>query len=94
MKNSQTRHPSAQTMSQPLLHRTSVEAVVDEMLQVLRHAHLPHELVLVPVHTRQGSDVREDVLNGVGELEGVNIAETELNVSVDDELGETKNFTT
>ena len=63
------------------------------MLQVLRHAHLPHELVLVPVHTRQSSNVREDVLNGVSELEGVDIAKTELNVSVDDELRQTEDFT-
>jgi hypothetical protein len=34
----------------------------------------------------------EDVLNGIGELEGIDISETVLNVSVNDELGQTKNF--
>ena len=73
---------------------TGVEAVVDQVFEVLRHAHLPHELVLVPVHTGQSTDMREDILQRVGELEGVDVAQTVLHVSVDDELGETKNFTT
>ena len=58
------------------------------MLQVLAHSHLTHELVLVPVHARERADVGEDVLDGVGELEGVDVAETVLDVRVDDELGE------
>ena len=53
------------------------------MLEVLRHAHLPHELILVPVHPCQGTNVRKDILQGVGQLEGVDIAETTLNVSID-----------
>ena len=58
------------------------------MLQVLRHPNLTHELVLVPVHARERADVREDVLDGVGELESVDVAETVLDVRVDDEFGE------
>lgn len=34
----------------------------------------------------------EDILDGIGELEGIDIAETVLNVGVDDELGQTKDF--
>ena len=34
----------------------------------------------------------EDVLDGIGELEGVDISETVLNVGIDDKLGEAKNF--
>ena len=33
-----------------LAHRPGVEAVVDEVLEVLAHADLPHKLVLVAVH--------------------------------------------
>ena len=64
------------------------------MLEVLGHAYLPHQLILVPVHTGQSTDMRKDILQRVGELEGVDVAQTVLHVSVDDELGETKNFTT
>ena len=53
------------------------------MLEVLRHAHLPHELILVSVHACQGTNVGKDVLQGVSQLEGVDIAKTELNVSID-----------
>ena len=34
----------------------------------------------------------EDVLDGISELEGVDISETVLNMSVNDELREAKNF--
>lgn len=34
----------------------------------------------------------EDILNSISELEGVDIPQTVLNVSINDELGQTKNF--
>ena len=34
----------------------------------------------------------KDVLQGVGELEGVDVAEAVLDVRVDDELGEAQDF--
>lgn len=36
----------------------------------------------------------EDVLDSIGELEGVDIAETVLNVGINNELGQTKDFST
>ena len=36
--------------------------------------------------------MREDVLQSVSELEGVDVAEAVLDVSVDDELGEAQDF--
>ena len=47
---------------------------------------LAHKSVLVAVHARELTDVREDVLQAVGELEGIDIAQSELHVAVDDEL--------
>jgi hypothetical protein len=76
-----TRGPEPTTRS--LSDRARIEPIVDQMLEVLRHAHLPHELILVPVHACKGTNVRKDILQGVGQLEGVDIAETELNVSID-----------
>lgn len=64
------------------------------MLEILAHSDLTHELVLVPVHSSQSTDMREDVLQGVRELESVDISETELDVRVDDQLSETEDFTT
>src|SRR5260221_5198979 len=43
-------------------HGTRIEAIVDEMLQVLRHLNLPHELVLVTAI----DDVAESVGTGNG----------------------------
>jgi len=43
--------------------------MVDEMLEVLAHANLPHQLVLVAVHSRQLTDVRKDVLKTVCQLQ-------------------------
>lgn len=63
------------------------------MLQIFRHAHLPHELVLVPVHAGQRADVCKDVLQRVRELERVDVAESELHVRVDDELRQPEDLT-
>ena len=52
------------------------------------------DLVLIPVHTREGADVSEDVLKSVGKLEGVDVSESVLDVRVDDEFGKTKDFAT
>ena len=46
----------------------SVEPVVDEMLQVLAHANLSHQLVLVAVHACQLTHVGKDVLHSVSQL--------------------------
>mmetsp|Transcript_26458 Transcript_26458/g.83860 ORF Transcript_26458/g.83860 Transcript_26458/m.83860 type:complete len:710 (-) Transcript_26458:29-2158(-) len=73
----------------PLAHWTGVEAVVDQVLQVLAHAHLPHQPVLVPVHAGQLPHVGKDVLQAIGELEGIDVTQTELHVTVDDQLCQT-----
>ena len=44
----------------------------------LAHTNLPHELVLVPVHASQLADMAEDVLEPVCQLEGIHIAQPEL----------------
>jgi hypothetical protein len=73
---------------------TRIEAIVDEVLQVFRHSDLSHELVLVTVHARKGTNVRKDVLKGIRELEGVNIAKPVLDMGIDDELRQAQNFST
>ena len=49
----------------------SVEPVVDEMLEILAHADLSHQLVLVAVHPSQLTHVGKDVLQSVRQLKPV-----------------------
>ena len=74
--------PAARTLA----HGARVESVVDEVLEVLAHAHLAHQAVLVPVHARQLPDVREAVLQAVRQLVRVDVAQSELDVAVHDDL--------
>ena len=46
-----------------------VEAVVDEVLQVLTHADLSHQLVLVAVHASQLTHVGKHILQAVRQLQ-------------------------
>lgn len=48
------------------------------MFQVLAHTNLPHQPILVTIHAGQLANVGKDVLQAVGELEGVHVAETVL----------------
>lgn len=43
----------------------SVEAVVDEMLEIFAHPDLSHQLVLVAVHSCQLTNVGKDVLQPI-----------------------------
>ena len=63
------------------------------MLEILAHPDLSHEFVLVSVHAGEGTNMCENVLECVGELECIDIAKTVLNVGVHDELGQTQNLT-
>ena len=44
---------------------TSIEAIVNQVLDVFCHTHLSHEPVLVTIHASQMTDVREDVLKSI-----------------------------
>lgn len=62
------------------------------MLQVLASANLVHQLVFVPVHAGKLANVVESVENAIGELESIDIAETVLDLRVDNELGQAKDL--
>ena len=72
----------------------SVESVVDDMFEVFAHPNLPHQFVLVPVHSCQLADVGEGVLQTVSQLEGIHVAKAILDVGVNNELGQPKYLTT
>lgn len=62
------------------------------MLQVLASANLVHQLVFVSVHAGELANVVESVENAIGELESIDIAETVLDLRVDNELGQAENL--
>ena len=72
----------------------SVESVVDDMLEVLAHANLPHQLVLVAIHPCQLADVGKGVLQTISQLESIHVTKAILDVGVNYQFGESKNFTT
>ena len=63
------------------------------MLQILARTNLVHQLVLVTVHACQLSNVVEGVENSVSKLESINVTQPVLNLSIDNELGQTQNLT-
>ena len=77
--------PKANTRS--FADRTGIEAVVDQMLQILTHTYLPHQPIFVPVHASELTDVVECVLQPVRKLVGINVTETVLDMRVDDKFG-------
>lgn len=76
-----TPHGSPETTTGTLSNGTSVETVVDEMLQILAHTDLSHQTVLVPVHSSQLTNVGKSILETVSKLVGLNISKTVLKES-------------
>ena len=74
--------------------RSGVEAVVDDVLEILAHPDLLHQLVLVPVHAGQLAHVRHGVLQPVRQLEGVHVVESVLHVGVHQQLRQPQDLTT
>ncbi len=62
------------------------------MLEVLAHADLAHQLVLVTVHASELANVTEGVLQAISQLEGIDVAQPKLNVGIDNQLGESEDL--
>lgn len=62
------------------------------MLQVLASTNLVHQFVFVSVHAGKLANVVESVENAIGKLESIDIAETVLDLRVDNELGQAENL--
>ena len=75
-----------------LSNGTRVEPRVDQVFQILAHPDLLHQLVLVTVHSGQLSDMTEHVLETIGELERIDVTQSELHVGIHNELGQTQDF--
>jgi hypothetical protein len=76
--------PEANTRT--LTSGTGIEAIIDEVLQVFCHSDLSQELVLVMVRAHKGTNGCKDILKGICELEGVSLAKTVLDISINNEV--------
>ena len=85
-------HGRPEAHARPLTHGPGVEPVVNQVLQILAHADLAHQPVLVSVHAGELPDVRKDVLQAVRELECVHVPEAVLHVAVHHQLREAQNL--
>lgn len=63
------------------------------MLQIFAHADLSHQFVFVPIHSCQLANMSENILQAVGQLEGVHIVQAVLNVRIDNQFCQTQNLT-
>lgn len=62
------------------------------MLDILCHSYLSHDSVLVPVNTCKLSQMSVHVLKTVVELESVNVSQSVLNVTVNDQFDYSENL--
>ena len=60
----------------------SIEAVVDDMLEILAHSNLFHQLVFVTVHSSKLTNVCKHVLEAIGQLECVHIVQSVLDMTI------------
>ena len=62
------------------------------MLQILAHSNLSHQFILVSVHSSQLTHVSKYVLQPISKLVCIYIVESVLYMTVNDQLGESENF--
>jgi hypothetical protein len=75
-------------------YRSGVEAIIDEVLEVLAHTNLAHQSILVAIHACELANMSKDVLEAICKLEGIDVAQSELDVGIDNELGEAEDLAT
>lgn len=51
-------------------------------------------LVFIPIHSSEGTNMRKNVLQRISKLEGIDIPQSELDMRIDDEFRKTQDFTT
>ena len=88
--DSPTRSPESNSRS--FSDWPSVEPVINQMLEVLRHANLAHKSVFIAIHARELANVRENVVEAVSQLECLDVSQPVLHVRVNDQLGQPQNF--
>jgi hypothetical protein len=66
-----------------------VEAVIDDVFEVLAESDLPHELVLVTIHASELAHVSKCILQTISQLESIHVAQPILHVRVNNKLCKT-----
>ena len=60
----------------------SIEAVVDDMLEILAHSNLFHQLVFVTVHSSKLTNMCKHILEAISQLERVHIVQSVLDMTI------------
>jgi len=63
------------------------------MLYILAHSNLPHNTILISINTRQLSQMSIHVLQSIIELKSINISESILDITVNNQFNDSENLT-
>ena len=91
-ENPRSPSRSPNTAARAFADRASVESIVNNVLEILAHSNLLHQLVLVSVHSSQLPEMTEDVVKTISELEGVEVSKSILHVRVSHDLHHSEDF--
>ena len=75
-----------------IIETYGIETIVDNMFQIFAHPDLFHQLVLVPIHARQLSNMSKHVLQTISQLEGIHIVQAVLHVRIHNQFGQPQNL--
>ena len=64
------------------------------MLEVLSHSNLPHQPILVPIHSSQVTNMCKDILQTICQLKCFNITKSILYMRIHNQLNHPQDFTT
>lgn len=77
-----------------MLGNYRIEAIVNQMLQIFAHTNLSHEFIFITIHSGKLTNMSENVLQTIGQLESINVVQSVLHVRIDDQFGQAQDFTT
>ncbi len=64
------------------------------MLDILAHSNLPHDSVLVTINTSQLTQMSIHVLEAIIKLEGINVTQTILHITINHKFNNSENLST
>ncbi len=70
-----------------------IESVVYDMLQILAHSNLPHQLIFIAVHPCKLAHMSKGVLKTICKLERIHITQAILNMGIHYQFSKTQNLT-
>jgi hypothetical protein len=59
---------------------TGIETIIDQVFEILSHTYLPHQTILITIHTCKLAYMGKDVLKTVSKLESLNVTQAILDM--------------